>query len=128
MNYYSDYDSEPEENDGNLESKWEPVADMNIIKSVMSAVTTIIPEKETFGRVYRVNYKKLGDGLNMNARMEISTHMWTIIWVNTDSENSKQCSFTLEPTEENRQTELSRTSVTKSAEELVKLFSQDGVV
>lgn len=128
MNYYSDYETEATENDGNLESKWEPVADMNIIKSVMSAVTTIIPEKETIGRVLHVNYRKLGDGLNMSAKMEISTHMWTITWVNTDSENSKQCNFTLEPTEENKQIEISQSSVTKSAEQLVKLFSQDGVV
>ena len=125
MNYYSDLEEEP--NAGSSESKWEPTADMNIIKSVMNAATTIIPSREDFGRVLSANFSKLGDGQTMNARMEISTHLWTIVWENTDSPDSKISNFSLKPTQEQKEIEKSLQFATTSAE-LEKLFTLDGSV
>lgn len=100
MSYYSDYDSDPEENDGNLESKWDPVADMNIIKSGMSLVKMITEKNGDFGPVSNVSYKKQGDGVDMSLSLVISGVGWTMNWVNTDSENSKSCSVAFYLTEE----------------------------
>lgn len=100
MSYYSDYDSDPEENDGNSESKWDPVADMNIIKSGMNLVKMITEKNEDFGPVSHVSYRKQGDGVDMSLSLVVSGAGWTMNWVNTDSEDSKSCNVVFYLTEE----------------------------
>lgn len=93
MNYYSDYDTEQEEIDGNSESKWEPTADINIINAVMKLLTEITKSSGGIGTVSSLNYKKQGDGQTMNLRMDVSTPTLTISWVNTDSPDLKTSNF-----------------------------------
>jgi len=103
VSYYSDYETELEEKDGNLESKWDPVADMNIIKSGMSLLAMITKQNGTIGPVSNVSFKKLGDGLNMSLRAEFSGAGWTMSWENTDSESCKNSKIVFSLTEEDKE-------------------------
>lgn len=87
MNYYTTSEEEPI--DGSLESKWEPTADMNIIKSAIEVLTMISGGKDSTGPVLHVSFNKEGDGQTMSLRMAISTPQMTMNWENTDSENWK---------------------------------------
>ena len=93
MSYYSDYEEEATENDGNSESKWEPIADINIISAVMKLLMEITKPNGDTGPVLNLNFKKQGDGQTMSLRMDVSTPTLTMSWVNTDSPDLKNSSF-----------------------------------
>jgi len=122
--YYSEY-SDSEQKDGNSDLKLDTIQDMNIITSVMSALTTITQGKERFGEVLSANYKREVAGPHTNLRMAISTRLWTIALDDIVSEDSKICNIVFLPTEENSQTEELRVSAINTGQ-LEKLFSQDG--
>lgn len=106
MSYYSEYEEEATENDGSSESKWDPIADINIISAVMKLLTEITKSNGGIGEISSLNFKKQGDGLNMSAKMEISTPTWTMNWVNTDLENSKNSSFVFSLTPDTNQPKI----------------------
>lgn len=106
MNYYSDYEEEQEENGGNSESKWDPIADINIISAVMKLLTEITKSNGGIGEICSLNFKKQGDGVNMSAKMEISTPTWTMNWANIDSENCKNSNFVFSLIEDTNQPKI----------------------
>lgn len=106
MSYYSEYEEDPQENDGNSESNWDPIADINIISAVMKLLTEITKSSGGIGEISNLNFKKQGDGVNMSAKMEISTPTWTMNWVNIDSESCKDSNFVFSRIEDTNQPKI----------------------
>lgn len=128
MSYYTEYEEDPQENDGNSESKWDPIADINIISAVMKLLTEITKSNGGIGEISNLNFKKQGDGVNMSAKMEISTATWTMNWVNIDSESCKNSNFVFSLIEDTNQPKIdSLLALWTDSEESEKPGSQDPV-